>query len=275
MNPLTLRAKDNPKKARQWIALFNALLAIVALFTGQWFYYNHIYFSDSFRAAGILIALSGFFLYPFRNLYDREEKKDYLAIRKKTDIFLIAGSALIFLYTGNHFYEYFTFTGFPALYAGSPSPVISVPGFSCQAAAAPVPLLFQKLSGLGLFAKILLFLLLLVLGILLGYLILIMGCGIACAGYETAGSLFILGGGIWLIPAIILAGHHLFGKKGYSGSGLLLRQTLGITGTAGILLTTLAVATVLAQVHVMLLVLSAIILGLSLFYVISLFKKRG
>ncbi len=273
MNPLTYWAKTNKDQARVWIFVINVLLGVLAVSTGQWLSFERLHFSEALRNIGVLMGLTGFLFYPFRNLYLREEKKKYLTIRKTADGFLIAGSVLMFLFMGNHFQEYFNAPGFSSLYAGSPAPASSLEGFACQGGPSPTPLVFQKIGSLGIIAKILLFALILVLGIALAYLIIILGCGISCAGYETAGALFMLGGVIWLIPAVILGGHHLFGEKIPSKNGLLFRKIVGIIGTLGVLLTTIMLGLVLAQVNVILLLISAAILGLCVFYIFSLFKK--
>ncbi len=273
MNPLTYFAKQNAGKARVIITISNTLTGILLVMAGKWMYFEHFRLSDEVLYIGVIMGFFGFFFYPFKTYDSDKSKKEYTQTRKPMDIFLLGGAGLTFLYMGNHFYQYISAPlVFSELYAGSPSP--SIIGFLHQPISEATPFPFKALGEMHWAFKVLLMILLLALCVGFGYVTIVMGCGIACAGYETLASYFLLGSGMWIIPLGILGGHHLFGKKPPGENGKMLRKVLSIVGVAGLILSSLIVLALVHQVSIIIFFVLLLFSGLGVYYLVRQFMER-
>ncbi|MFN0203406.1 MAG: hypothetical protein ACKVTZ_17905 [Bacteroidia bacterium] len=227
-------AKENQNSARLAIFVSHILLIIIGLSIGCYVKVEEYILPKSFEFFAIFVSMFGLLLYPFRFLYQKEEKLAYSRAKRQMDAALLIGGFLLSIFVGNHFEEYSINLPLPSAFA-SAAPAHSFTKASIPPLSnAPAPSLLLKIKELPMGVKILLLVGTLAVAALFVFLIFGAGCSISCSGFSMLSNVFMIGGLAFWLSGIIVGIHHIFGNKPPSPNGKLFRKITGIIGLAGL-----------------------------------------
>ena len=277
MTNISYWAKAHQQSARLAIFTSHILLIIIGLSIGKYLEVEHFSLPKSVEFTAILISMMGLLLYPFRFLYQKSEKIAFFRAKRQMDAAIIAGGFLLSVFIGNHFDAYSLNIPFPAAFAAVAHPNLLMRASSSAILNSPAPDFLLKIAEMKLYMKILLLVGSLAVAVLLAYFIFIAGCSISCAGFTVLANVFMIGGLLFFVTGIILAIHHIFGKKPSSEKGTLLRKIVGIIGLAGwatITTTLMYYMTIAMSMSVGVPLVALLLLCAATYYVIKQFDKQ-
>jgi len=227
MKNLSRLGKNNPHKTQLIIAIGKIIIAIESILVGCWIYFEDIQIPEiAFSIfAGIFIIVT--FLYPHRSSKKGIFKYAYAKQKVLDGILVLLGPILIIISINNFTYNsdyahtssrpVATFvvhktTTKPKLFNQKKNIKEQLCSFKKQVKAEMKILKSEYKKAKTKFGvtQVMLLLLTIAVFIVLGYLIIALGCSLSCSGNDAAAVLVVVGGGVGLVWLTIIVLKKIF-----------------------------------------------------------------